>query len=113
MMSNILKLAVISQLFLESLEDAQLSAGIKSKRKTLVKQLIKNLATDVSNYNRAYSIDAETLRIIEQSYLYSIDSIARLEMPSVVIQAQLWETYKLDPDSVQANTSRILKKFNK
>ena len=112
-MENTLKLAVISQLFLESLESSQLSAGIKSKRRTLVRQLIKDLSGDVSNYNRAYSIDAETLRIIEQSYLYSIDSIARLEMPNVVIQSSMWESYRLDPQSMEANTNRILKKFNK
>ncbi len=112
-MEDILKLAVLNQLYLEALIDSKLSAGTKSKRKTLINQLIKELDKDVSNFNKAYSIDGETLNILQQSYQYGIDSLARLEMPNIVIQQQLWEAYKYDPQSSEANIHRILKKASK
>ena len=109
-----LRLIAISQIYLEALEDYAVLPQNKFKRKSLIKQLIPELEIDANKeFLQAFQLDEETLRIVQQSYEMAINSISTRDVPSAVIQAQLWEAYKLDPDSMQANTHRILKKYSK
>lgn len=103
-----LKLAVVGQIYLEMLEEFERLPQNKFKKKSLIRQLTKEFETDT--FDKAFSLDEEALRIIQQSYDYSIKSIAKKDIPSVVIQTQLWEAYKKDPKTLEATSHRVLKK---
>lgn len=82
-----LRLVVLSQIYLEALEDYQRLPQNKFKRKSLIKQLIPELEKDAEKeFLQAFQLDQETLRIVQQSYDTAIKSIALRDVPSTVIQ---------------------------
>nr|DAI89508.1 MAG TPA: hypothetical protein [Caudoviricetes sp.] len=75
--------------------------------------MVKEFEVDVTrDFNKAFSLDEDTLLIVQQNYDCAINSIACRDIPSVVIQTQLWEAYKKDPKVLEATSHRILNKRN-
>ena len=103
-----LKLAIIGQMYLEMLEEYELLPRNKFKRKSLIKQLNKEFEIDI--FNKAFFLDEETMRCVQQRYDYSIESIAKGNIPNIVLQSQMWEAHEIDGASMEANVHRILKK---
>jgi len=99
------------QLLLENLEAFQGTPLYKQKKVNLVKSLIRELEKDtVSDFNKAFDLDAETLREIQHNYVYAIKSLAVRNVPNKVILSQMMMAYECDPSGMEATTSRILKK---
>ncbi len=108
-----LKLVALNSIYLEILEDYQKLPANKFKRKSLIKQLIAELEVDAQKeFLNAFKLDQETLRIMEQSYDYTVSDLAKRNIPSVVTQAQFWEAFKKNSGGVEASIHRILKKPN-
>ena len=106
-----LKLATVGQLMLELLEQFERLPQNRQKKKNLIKQLIPELEKDtVQDFNKAFQVDENTLMIIQQSYDATITDLAKRDIPSVVIQRQMWDAYFKEPNSMEANIHRILKK---
>lgn len=106
-----LKLATIGQLYLEMLDEYEKLPTNTFKRRSLVKQLTKGFELDVVDINnKAFLLDQETLRIIEQSYDYGVTSLAKRDIPSAVIQSQFWAAFTKDPQGIESTVHRILKK---
>lgn len=96
---------------MEVLEDYQRLPQNKFKKKSLIKQLIPELEKDSEkDFIKAFELDQETLRIVQQNYDSAISSIASRDVPSVVIQNQLWEAYKKEPKLMEATSHRALNK---
>jgi len=106
-----LKLVALNSIYLEILEDYQRLPQNKFKRKTLIKQLIAELEVDAQKeFLKAFELDQETLRIMEQSYDYTLTDLAKRDIPSVVTQTQFWSAFRKDQKSVESNIHRILTK---
>lgn len=103
-----LKLAIVGQMYLEMLEEYERLPKNKFKRKSLIKQLNKEFDVDI--FNKAFFLDEETMRVVQQRYNYSVESIAKGDIPSIVLQSQMWEAHEIDSGSMEANVHRILKK---
>lgn len=108
---DLLDLAVVSQLHLELLEA---HVAKRPKRKTLIQQLIKDMREDtLEMQNKLFSKDEETLRIVEQNYEYALKAFAVRNVPCKVLMSQMLQSWELEPNTVEANTHRILKKHYK
>lgn len=108
-----LKLATVGQIYLEMLEEYERLPANKFKKKNLIKQLTKEFEVDVTrDFDKAFSLDEETLLIVQQSYDLAISSIACRDIPSAVIQTQLWGAYRKEPKVLEATSHRILNKRN-
>lgn len=106
-----LDIIVIQQLLIESLESYQRTPQYRQKKVNLVKSLIKELEKDtVNDFNKAFTVDQETLVTVQSNYEYAVKQFAVRNVPDKVMMAQLLMAYEKDPDSMQANTYRILKK---
>lgn len=104
-------LVVQSQLMLETMESYQRLPQNKFRRKSLIKQLIKELEIDSEkDFNRIFNLDQETLMSIQQNYEYALKNLAVKNIPNKVIQSQMWAAYEKDPLGIEATVHRILKK---
>jgi hypothetical protein len=114
--NTILSLDIIvqQQILLESLESYQRTPQYRHKKINLIKSLIKELEKDtVSDFNKAYGLDEETLITVQRNYMYAMQSFAIRDVPNKVVFSQLLAAYHSDPIQIESTTHRILKKASK
>lgn len=110
---KILALDIITtqQILLESLESYQRTPQYRQKKVNLIKSLIKELEKDtVNDYNKAFDLDEETLRTVQQNYQFAIESFSSRNIPDKVAMSQLLMAWSKDRSGMEANVYRILKK---
>jgi len=114
--NTILSLDIIiqQQLLIENLEAFKRTSLFRHKKVNLIKSLIIELEKDtVDDFNKAFNLDAETLMSVQDNYEYAIKSFAVRNIPNKIFMAQMLMAFELDGSGMEANVSRILKKFNK
>jgi len=108
-----LDIIVIQQLLIESLEQFSRTPQYRQKKVNLIKSLIKELEKDtVSDYNKAFGLDEETLITVQQNYQFAIESFSSRNIPDKVAMSQLLMAWSKDRSGMEANVFRILNKRN-
>lgn len=110
----VLEIIIISQIYLEKLEDLQLTMYNKQKIKNLMKQLIPNLE-EVANrdYNKIFNQNEDFTLNIMYEYDKMVKLIARRNVPQNVELSQILDSYDLDRKTMEATAHRIIKKHSK
>ena len=111
--NTILALDIITQqqILLESLESYQRTPQYRHKKVNLIKSLINELEKDtIGDFNKAFNLDQETLRTVQQNYQFAIQNFAIRNVPDKIAHAQMLMAWDKDRSSMESNVHRILKK---
>jgi len=110
----VLNFTVLGMLLLESIDELPTEVN-KFNNKRLLKELLKSLEPTVENYyERIFGIEEGGTQDILFEYSRQVSRIASMpNIPDKISANQMDEAYVLEPHTMRATASRIIKKHSK